>query len=157
MCLYASTGSSHLKGTEMQNPSDDQIREILLSVRTIALLGASPKPERPSNGVMEFLFSKGYRVIPVNPGQVGKDIHGQRVVARLADIDEPVDMIDVFREPYSLPGIVDEVLAMQPRPKVLWTQLGVVHEEAGNRAREAGLTVVMDRCPAIEYPRLIAE
>ncbi len=157
MCLYASTGSSHSKGTEMQNPSDNQIREILLSIRTIALLGASPKPERPSNGVMKFLLSKGYRVIPVNPGQAGKDIHGQRVVARPADIDEPVDMIDVFREPYSLPGIVDEVLAMQPRPKVLWTQLGVVHQEAGNRAREAGLTVVMDRCPAMEYPRLIAE
>ncbi|NYD80942.1 CoA-binding protein [Brucella intermedia] len=141
----------------MRYADDDQIREILLSIRTIALLGASPKPERPSNGVMEFLLSKGYRVIPVNPGQAGKDIHGQRVVARLADIDEPVDMVDVFREPYSLPGIVDEVLAMQPRPKILWTQLGVVNEEAGNRAREAGLTVVMDRCPAIEYPRLIAE
>ena len=106
---------------------------------------------------MEFLLSKGYRVIPVNPGQAGKDIHGQHVVARLADIEEPVDMVDVFREPYSLPGIVDEVLALKHRPKVLWTQLGVVHEEAGNRAREAGVTVIMDRCPAIEYPRLIGK
>jgi len=146
---------SHLKRTEMQNLSDDQIRDILQSVKTIALLGASPKPERPSNGVMEFLLSKGYRVIPVNPGRAGKDIHGQRVVARLADIEGPVDMVDVFREPYSLPGIVDEVLAMKHRPKVLWTQLGVVHEEAGKKAVDAGLTVVMDRCPAIEYPRLI--
>ncbi|MEJ5900419.1 CoA-binding protein [Ochrobactrum soli] len=139
----------------MNNPSGDQIRNILQSVKTIALLGASPKPERPSNGVMEFLLSKGYRVIPVNPGQVGKEIHGQRVVARLADIEEQVDMVDVFREPYSLPGIVDEILAMKQRPSVLWTQLGVVHEEAGKRAEEAGLTVIMDRCPAIEYPRLI--
>ncbi len=104
----------------MRNPSDDQIREILRSVKTIALLGASPKPERPSNGVMEFLLSKGYRVIPVNPGQVRKHIHGQRVVARLADIEEPVDMVDVFREPYSLPGIVDEVLAMKHRPKIFF-------------------------------------
>lgn len=139
----------------MQNPSDERIRDILRSVRTIALLGASPKPERPSNGVMNFLLSKGYRVIPVNPGQAGKDIHGQPVVARLADIEEPVDMVDVFREPYALPGIVDEILAMKHRPAVLWTQLGVVHEDAAASAREAGLTVVMDRCPAIEYPRLI--
>ncbi len=139
----------------MQNPSDDRIRDILRSVRTIALLGASPKPERPSHGVMRFLLGKGYHVIPVNPGQAGKEINGQRVVARLADIAEPVDMVDVFREPYSLPGIVDEVLAMNPRPPVLWTQLGVVNEDAARRAREAGLQVVMDRCPAIEYPRLI--
>lgn len=140
---------------KMQNPSDDQIRDILLSVKTIALLGASPKRERPSNGVMEFLLSKAYRVIPVNPGQAGKHIHGQQVMARLADIQESVDMVDVFREPYSLPGIVDEVLAMKHRPTVLWTQLGVVHEEAGKKAAEAGLTVIMDRCPAIDYPRLI--
>ncbi len=140
----------------MQNPSDDRIRDILRSVRTIALLGASPKPERPSHGVMRFLLGKGYHVIPVNPGQAGKEINGQRVVARLADIAEPVDMVDVFREPYSLPGIVDEVLAMNPRPPVLWTQLGVVNEDAARRAREAGLQVVMDRCPAIEYPRVMA-
>lgn len=139
----------------MQNPSDDEIRDILKSVKTIALLGASPKPERPSNGVMAFLLSKGYHVIPVNPGQAGKQIHGETVVAHLADIKEPVDMVDVFREPFALPGIVDEVLAMETRPSVLWTQLGVVHEEAGERAGEAGLQVVMDRCPAIEYPRLI--
>lgn len=139
----------------MQNPSDDQIRDILKSVKVIALLGASPKPERPSYGVMRYLLSKGYRVIPVNPGQAGKDIHGQRVVARLADIGEPVDMVDVFRESAALPGIVDEILALETRPSVLWTQLGVVHEDAGRRAQEAGLQVVMDRCPAIEYPRLI--
>lgn len=139
----------------MQASSDNQIREILQSVKTIALLGASPKPERPSNGVMKFLLDWGYHVIPVNPGQVGKSIHGQQVVANLADIDEQIDMVDVFRASYSLPGIVDEILAMKQRPTVLWTQLDVVHEEAARRAEEAGLKVVMDRCPAIEYPRLI--
>ncbi|MND34280.1 hypothetical protein D3C80_248910 [compost metagenome] len=139
----------------MQASSDNQIREILQSVKTIALLGASPKPERPSNGVMKFLLDWGYHVIPVNPGQVGKSIHGQQVVANLADIDEPVDMVDVFRASYSLPGIVDEILALKQRPAVLWTQLDVVHEEAARRAEEAGLKVVMDRCPAIEYPRLM--
>ncbi|TCQ82695.1 hypothetical protein EDF68_1011088 [Ochrobactrum sp. BH3] len=139
----------------MQASSDNQIREILQSVKTIALLGASPKPERPSNGVMKFLLDWGYHVIPVNPGQVGKSIHGQQVVANLADIDEPVDMVDVFRASHSLPGVVDEILAMKQRPTVLWTQLDVVHEEAARRAEEAGLKVVMDRCPAIEYPRLM--
>lgn len=139
----------------MQASSDNQIREILQSVKTIALLGASPKPERPSNGVMKFLLDWGYHVIPVNPGQVGKSIHGQQVVANLADIDEPVDMVDVFRASHSLPDIVDEILAMRQRPTVLWTQLDVVHEEAARRAEEAGLKVVMDRCPAIEYPRLM--
>lgn len=139
----------------MQASSDNEIRDILKSVKTIALLGASPKPERPSNGVMKFLLDHGYRVIPVNPGQVGKTIHGQQVVANLADIDESVDMVDVFRASYSLPGIVDEILAMKQRPTVLWTQLDVVHEEAAKQAEGAGLKVVMDRCPAIEYPRLM--
>lgn len=139
----------------MQMSSDTEIRNILQSVKTIALLGASPKPERPSNGVMKFLLDRGYHVIPVNPGQVGKTIHGQQVVAELADINEPIDMVDVFRASYSLPGIVDEILALKHRPAVLWTQLDVVHEEAAKKAEEAGLKVVMDRCPAIEYPRLI--
>ncbi|WP_343314445.1 CoA-binding protein [Brucella sp. BE17] len=139
----------------MQNSSDDEIRRILQTVKTIALVGASPKTERPSNGVMRFLLSKGYHVIPVNPGQAGKTIHGETVVSRLGDIEEKVDMVDVFRQPFALPGIVNEVLAMRNRPSVLWTQLGVVHEEAEKQAIEAGLKVVMDRCPAIEYPRLI--
>ncbi|MGU3398553.1 CoA-binding protein [Brucellaceae bacterium D45D] len=139
----------------MQNPSDHEIRSILQSVKTIALLGASPKPERPSNGVMRFLLVKGYNVIPVNPGQEGKTIHGETVVARLADITIPIDMVDVFREPQALASIVEEILAMENRPSVLWTQLGVVDDAAGERAAGAGLKVVMDRCPAIEYPRLI--
>jgi len=139
----------------MQMSSDNEIRDILQSVKTIAFLGASPKPERPSNGVMKFLLDRGYHVIPVNPGQVGKTIHGQQVVAELTDINEPIDMVDVFRASYSLPGIVDEILALKHRPAVLWTQLDVVHEEAAKKAEEAGLKVVMDRCPAIDYPRLI--
>ncbi|MBC8717662.1 CoA-binding protein [Ochrobactrum sp. Marseille-Q0166] len=139
----------------MQMSSDNEMRNILRSVRTIALIGASPKPERPSNGVMKFLLDRGYHVIPVNPGQVGKVIHGQTVVAVLADINEPIDMVDVFRASQSLPGIVDEIIALEHRPAVLWTQLGVVHEDAAKKAADAGVKVIMDRCPAIEYPRLI--
>lgn len=135
--------------------SDSEIREILQSVKTIALLGASPKPERPSNGVMKFLLDHGYHVIPVNPGQVGKAIHGQQVVAQLADIEESIDMVDVFRASDALPSIVDEILSLKHLPAVLWTQLGVVHENAAEKARDAGLKVVMDRCPAIDYPRLM--
>ncbi|WP_273725294.1 CoA-binding protein [Brucella gallinifaecis] len=139
----------------MQMSSDNEMRNILRSVRTIALVGASPKPERPSNGVMKFLLDRGYHVIPVNPGQVGKVIHGQTVVAVLADINEPIDMVDVFRTSQSLPGIVDEIIALEHRPAVLWTQLGVMHEDAAKKAADAGVKVIMDRCPAIEYPRLI--
>lgn len=139
----------------MQMSSDNEMRNILRSVRTIALVGASPKPERPSNGVMKFLLDRGYHVIPVNPGQVGKVIHGQTVVAVLADINEPIDMVDVFHTSQSLPGIVDEIIALEHRPAVLWTQLGVMHEDAAKKAADAGVKVIMDRCPAIEYPRLI--
>ena len=133
----------------------DYLRRILTDVKTIALLGASPNPDRPSHGVMRFLLSRGYRVFPVNPGQAGKDIHGQKVYARLADISEPVDMVDVFRAPAALPGVVDEALAMTPLPKVIWGQLSVRHDAAAAHAEAAGISVVMDRCPAIEYPRLI--
>lgn len=132
-----------------------QIRDILTGTKRIAMVGASPNASRPSNGVLRFLVGKGYEVIPINPGHAGGTIHGQTVVARLADIDEPVDMVDVFRAADQLPAVVDEVLAMRHRPKVIWTQLGVRHDEAARRAEEAGITVIMDRCPAIEYPRLI--
>lgn len=133
---------------------DDDIRTILGDVKVIALVGASPNPDRPSYRVMQYLISRGYRVIPVNPGQAGKVLHGQPVVARLADIGEPVDMIDVFRAADALPGVVEEALAMPHRPKVIWGQLGVSHPEAAEKAGKAGLTMVMDRCPAIEIPRL---
>jgi len=134
--------------------SDNFIRRILTSVKTIALVGASPNETRPSHTVMQFLLAKGYRVIPVNPGQKGKQLLGQTVYARLADIPEPVDMIDVFRNSAAIPGLVDEVLALKQRPKVFWTQLGVRHDDAARKAEAEGLTVVMDRCPAIEYALL---
>ncbi|WP_283194811.1 CoA-binding protein [Rhizobium sp. AN80A] len=135
--------------------SDDYILDILRSVKTIALTGASPNPARPSNGVMGYLLSRGYEVVPVNPGQVGKRIQGQEVFGRLADVPVPVDMVDVFRASNYLSEVVDEALAMNPRPKVIWAQLGVRDDAAAAKAEAAGIKVVMDRCPAIEYPRLI--
>lgn len=134
---------------------DNYIRGILTSVKTIALLGASPNAERPSYGVMRFLLGRGYKVIPVNPGQAGKEILGQKVYATLADIPEPVDMVDVFRAAEYLPDIVDDVLALPQKPKVIWGQLSVRHDAAAAKAEAAGLQVVMNRCPAIEYPRLV--
>jgi predicted CoA-binding protein len=134
---------------------DGYIAEILKNTRTIALLGASPKPDRPSFGVMRFLLSLGYTVYPVNPGQAGKEILGQKTYSTLADIPEPVDMVDVFRAPEFLDGIVDEALALDPPPAVIWAQLGVRDDKAAAKAEAAGLEVVMNRCPAIEYPRLV--
>ena len=136
---------------------DDYIADILKATKTIALLGASPNPDRPSNRVMSFLLSRGYEVIPVNPGQAGKEIHGRKVYAKLADIPEPIDMVDVFRPSAAVPGIVEEVLALDPLPKVVWTQLTIRHDEAAARAEAAGIKVVMNRCPKIEYARLSGE
>jgi len=134
--------------------SAEDLRDILGSVRTIALLGASPKPDRPSFGVMRFLLSKGYKVYPVNPGQAGKEILGRTVYATMADIPEPIDMVDVFRAPEYLGEVVAETLALPNRPKVIWGQLTVRDDEVVKPAEEAGIRVVMDRCPAIEIPRL---
>jgi predicted CoA-binding protein len=134
--------------------SNEYLKAILGEVKTIALLGASPKPERPSFGVMRFLLSKGYRVFPVNPGQAGKEILGQTVYATVADIPEPIDMIDVFRAPEALGEVVGEALALPVRPKVIWGQLSVRDDEAVKPAEAAGIQVVMNRCPAIEMPRL---
>jgi len=131
------------------------IRAVLQNTKRIAMVGASPNPARPSNGVLRFLLSKGYDVVPINPGHAGKAIHGQTVVASLADIEEPVDMVDVFRAADTLSALVDEVLALRNRPKVIWGQLTVRNDEAAKKAEDAGITVIMDRCPAIEYPRLI--
>ncbi len=135
---------------------DAYIAGILKSTKTIALLGASPNPARPSNGVMAFLLGTGYRVFPVNPGQAGKTIHGQTVFARLAEIPQAVDMVDVFRAASHLDEIVDEIIALPRRPKVIWGQLSVRDDAAAAKAEAAGIKVVMDRCPAIEYPRLVA-
>ncbi|MBU1317444.1 MAG: CoA-binding protein [Alphaproteobacteria bacterium] len=135
---------------------DAYIADILKTTKTIALLGASPNPDRPSNGVMRFLLSKGYTVIPVNPGQAGKEILGQTVYAKLSDIPQPVDMVDVFRAPEFLDGIVAEASGLPQSPQVIWGQLGVRDDDAAAKAEAAGIKVVMNRCPAIEYPRLVA-
>lgn len=133
------------------------IAGILSSVKTIAVVGASANEVRPSYFVMKYLLSKGYSVIPVNPGQAGKEILGQLTYAKLADIPVPVDMVDIFRASEAVPAIVDEVLALKPLPKVIWTQLTVRHDEAAARAEAAGIKVVMNRCPKIEYARLAGE
>ena len=136
---------------------DATIRRILTDVRTIAMVGASAKEIRPSYFVLKYLIAKGFRVIPVNPGLAGGEILGQAVYADLASIPEPIDMVDVFRAADAMPGIVEEVLALDPLPRVIWTQLGVRNDEAAARAEAAGLTVIMDRCPKIEFARLSGE
>ncbi len=132
---------------------DNRLRQILTAVRVIAVVGWSPKPDRPSHGVARFLKSRGYRVIPVNPGQAGQDSGlGEVVRASLADIEGPVDMVDIFRRSEEAGPVVDEAVAIGAR--VVWMQLGVVNAAAAEVARAAGLQVVMNRCPAIEMPRL---
>jgi predicted CoA-binding protein len=132
--------------------SDAQIRGILQRVRTIALVGASANPARPSFGVMRYLLAKGYRVIPVNPGLAGQDLQGQRVHAALRDIPGPIDMVDIFRVADAVPGIVEDAIAIGA--KVVWMQLGVRHDAAAAQAEAAGIEVIMNRCPAIELERL---
>lgn len=133
------------------------ISGILQSVKTIAVVGASANDVRPSFFVMKYMLDKGYRVIPVNPGQAGKPILGQMTYARLSDIPVAIDMVDIFRASDAVPGIIDEALALDPLPKVVWMQLTVRHDEAAARAEAAGLKVVMNRCPKIEYARLSGE
>lgn len=136
---------------------DAFIRGILDSVKTVAIVGASHGDDKPSMFVVNYLTARGYRVYPVNPGRAGQAIAGVRIYARLADVPEPLDMVDVFRAPEHVPAVLDEVLALSPRPKVFWMQLGVRDDESAARAKAAGLTVVMDRCPKIEYGRLSRE
>jgi uncharacterized protein len=132
--------------------SDAYLRDILTSVRTIAVVGASPRRERPSHGVMAYLQRHGYRAIPVNPNAAGGTIHGETVYARLADVPAPIDMVDVFRRSEAAGAAVDEAIAAGA--KVVWMQLGVRDDDAAARAEAHGLRVVMNRCPAIEIPRL---
>lgn len=132
--------------------ADTDIADLLRATRRIALIGASAKPERPSYGVMKTLLDHGYDVVPVNPGLVGQAVHGQTVVASIADISPPADMIDVFRESAAVWGIVDQAIAHGARS--VWLQLGVTDDDAAARAEAAGVTVVMDRCPKIELRRL---
>jgi len=135
---------------------DARIRRLLSTVRTIALVGASPNPSRPSNAVMKYLLDRGYDVYPVNPGQVGETIHGRRVFSQLAEVPGPVDMIDVFRPSATAGEVVIEAIALAAEKGItaVWMQLGVIDEKAAARAREAGLEVVMDRCPKIDIERL---
>ena len=133
--------------------TDDQaIADLLRSARSIALLGASHKPERPSYGVMRFLLERDYRVFPVNPGLAGSELLGRTVYASLADIPERVDMVDVFRNASFLPEIVQATI--RSAIPTLWTQLDVIDHDAARCAESHGIRVVMDRCPAIEWPRL---
>lgn len=135
---------------------DADIKDILTTTRTIALVGWSPKPDRPSHRVAAYLVAHGYRVIPVNPGQAGVQALGEVVRASLADISEPVDMVDIFRRSEEVLPVVEQALAHLPGVKTIWMQLGVQNPEAAALARASGLRVIENRCPAIEIPRLLA-
>ena len=134
-----------------------QIRRILNDTRTIALVGASANPARPSWIVLKYLLDRGYAVIPVNPGLAGQELLGRRVAAALAEIREPIDMVEIFRNSAAAGPLVDEALALDPPPKVIWMQLGVRDDAAAARAEARGLAVIMNRCPKIEYGRLSGE
>lgn len=132
--------------------SDVEIKELLESAKLIAMVGASDRPERASNGVMAYLQGRGYRVIPVNPQITGEHIHGEFVFRELSQIGEPIDIVDIFRNSEAAADAVDQ--AIDVGAKAVWMQLGVVNNAAAARAEAAGLKVVMDRCPKIEIPRL---
>ncbi len=138
---------------------DDLLRRILRDVKTVAMVGASPKWVRPSSFAMKYLMGKGFRVIPVNPGHAGKTILGETVYANLGDIPGTIDMVDIFRNSEAAGPITDEVitLAADKGIRVIWMQLGVRNDEAARKAEAAGLTVIMNRCPKIEYARLFGE
>jgi uncharacterized protein len=136
---------------------DSYIRGILNTVKTIAMVGASINEVRPSYFAFKYLLERGFHMIPVNPGHAGKELLGQRIYARLADIPEPVDMIDIFRPADHALGIVHEALELDPRPQVIWMQLGIRNDEAAALAEANGIKVVMNRCPKIEYGRLSSE
>lgn len=148
---------AHIGRMDHDRYDDSYIAGILNSVRAIAVVGASANDVRPSYFVMKYLIGKGYEVFPVNPGHAGREILGRMTYARLADVPVPIDMVDVFRASAAVPGVVADVLAMRPLPKVVWMQLGVRHDEAASEAEAAGIKVVMNRCPKIEYGRLSGE
>jgi predicted CoA-binding protein len=136
---------------------DAFIRSILDKVKTVAVVGASQGDDKPSMFVVKYLSERGYRVFPINPGRAGQLVAGVIAYARLSDVPEPIDMVDVFRRADAVPQVLDEVMALSPLPKIFWMQLGVRNDEAAARAEAAGMTVVMDRCPKIEYGRLSRE
>ena len=139
------------------NYPDNYIRGVLNTVKTIAMVGISPKENRPSYFAFKYLLERGYHMIPVNPGQAGKLILNQKVYARLSDIPEPIDMVDIFRASEHVLPVVEEALKLQPKPQVIWMQLTIRNEEAARLAEAEGLKVVMNRCPKIEYGRLSSE
>jgi predicted CoA-binding protein len=136
---------------------DSSIRGILNTVKTIAMVGASEKENRPSYFAFKYLLERGYTMIPVNPGYAGETMLGQQTYAKLSDIPVPVDMIDIFRGSQYALAVVQEALALKPRPQVIWMQLGVRNDEAAALAEANGMKVVMNRCPKIEYGRLSSE
>ena len=136
---------------------DSYIRGILNTVKTIAMVGASEKENRPSYFAFKYLLEHGYHMIPVNPGHAGESMLGQKIYARLSDIREPIDMVDIFRASQYVLPIVQEVLSLKPRPRVIWMQLGIRNDEAAALAEANGMNVVMNRCPKIEYGRLSSE
>lgn len=139
------------------NPAEPLLRQILRETKTIACVGVSPNPVRPSHYVGRYLSLKGFRVIPVNPGHAGKTLFGEPVVAALSDIVDRVDMVDIFRRSEAVPAIVDEALVQFPGLKTIWMQIGVQHEEAAAKAEACGVQVIQNRCPKIEYQRLFGE
>jgi uncharacterized protein len=136
---------------------DSYIRGILNTVKTIAMVGVSANTSRPSYFAFKYLLERGYQMIPVNPALGGQELLGRKVHARLSDIPEPVDMVDIFRASRYAAAIVEEALALSPRPQVIWMQLGIRNDEAAKLAEASGLKVVMNRCPKIEYGRLSSE
>jgi uncharacterized protein len=137
--------------------SDHYIRGILNTVKAIAMVGASVNEIRPSYFAFKYLLERGFHMIPVNPGHAGQQLLGQRIYARLTDITEPVDMVDIFRSAQYAPAIVQEALTLEPRPQVIWMQLGIRNDDAAALAEANGMKVVMNRCPKIEYGRLSSE
>jgi predicted CoA-binding protein len=136
---------------------DSYIRGILNTVKTIAMVGASAKDNRPSYFAFKYLGERGYNMIPINPGLAGKELLGRKIYARLSDVPEPIDMVDVFRASnYALP-VVQEALTLKAKPRVIWMQLGIRNDEAAALAEASGMKVVMNRCPKIEYGRLSSE
>ncbi|MFO7545010.1 MAG: CoA-binding protein [Trueperaceae bacterium] len=136
-------------------PPDPALRDLLDRSRTIAVLGASTDQHKPAHEVPEYLRRHGYDVLPVNPAAAGEELFGERVAATLAELDRPVDIVDVFRRAEAIPAHVDDILSMDPLPKVVWLQLGIRNDEVAARLRHAGITVIQDRCIKIEHARLL--
>ncbi|AFO90644.1 CoA-binding protein [Phaeobacter inhibens] len=141
----------------MPDYTDQHLKDVLTRNKTIAVVGVSTNPVRPSYYVARYLGLKGYRVLPVNPGYAGKSLFGQTIHASLSDIQEPVDMVDIFRRSEAVPPIVEEALEVCKGLQTIWMQIGVEHAEAAAKAEAAGLTVIQNRCPKIEYQRLFGE